>query len=259
MGIYNCILSKDVVIMGFYDEISKYYDYIFPVGQQQIKFISESAGIPPRAILDVACGSGGYSIELAKKGYNVAAVDLEEKMVEMAKQKAESSGAEIRAFACDMRELAQKIKERFDCIFCIGNSIVHIGSAEEITKALSQMNGLLEDDGSLVLQIINYDRILKYGINELPSIRNNEIGLEFVRKYEYNRARNIINFNTTLTVAAGNRKEEFINTVELLPLASSDMRNALEEAGFGNIEFYGDFSGAEYNVDSYMLVVRARR
>jgi 2-polyprenyl-3-methyl-5-hydroxy-6-metoxy-1,4-benzoquinol methylase len=35
----------------------------------------------------VACGTGGYSLELAKQGYNVTAVDLDAEMVEKLKNK----------------------------------------------------------------------------------------------------------------------------------------------------------------------------
>ncbi len=70
--------------MGFYEQISKYYDYIFPAGKEQIDFIETAAGTPPKKVLDIACGSGGYSVALAKDGYSVTAVDLDEKMVESA-------------------------------------------------------------------------------------------------------------------------------------------------------------------------------
>jgi len=62
--------------MGFYEEISKYYDYIFPVGKEQINFITKVAGEGPKSVLDIACGTGGYALELAKQGYAVTAVDL---------------------------------------------------------------------------------------------------------------------------------------------------------------------------------------
>ncbi|MDP4181321.1 MAG: class I SAM-dependent methyltransferase, partial [Bacillota bacterium] len=59
--------------MGFYDEISKYYDYIFPSFEEQLRFINDIAGEPPRSLLDIACGTGSYSIKLAKKGFDITA------------------------------------------------------------------------------------------------------------------------------------------------------------------------------------------
>ena len=253
--------------MGFYDEISKYYDYIFPVGQSQLQFISdaadEAAGSTERnnsaAILDVACGSGGYSVELSRKGYDVTAVDLEEKMIEMARQKAADAGVSIKALTCDMTKLTGNLKGPYDCIFCIGNSIVHLGSIDEITAALTEMRQLLSHKGTLVLQIINYDRVMKYGINELPAIKNDEVGLEFIRKYEHNNNKGVINFNTTLSIGKGRIEETFKNSIELLPLTSDKMEQALKQAGYSDITFFGDFNGITFSDDSYMLVVRAKQ
>ena len=245
--------------MGFYEQISKFYDYIFPVGSSQLDFIRKVSGEPPKEILDVACGSGGYSLELAKYGYHVTAVDADDEMVRLAREKADASGARINALKCDMRDMEGTLNTVYNCVFCIGNSLVHLGSLDEITDVLKQMNTLLPPGGALVLQVINYDRIMKYGVSELPVIRNEDVGLEFVRMYEYLNESGMINFNTVLTVKSGTDTGRFVNTVKLLPLRSADMLEALTDAGYRDIRFYGDFQFSDYNDSSYMLVVKATR
>lgn len=244
--------------MSFYEQISKYYDYIFPVGGTQLNFIKQAAGSPPKKILDVACGSGGYSIELARSGHQLYAIDLDDEMINMAKKNAQKEGLDIRILKCDMREIANTFQDEFDLIFCIGNSIVHLGSLEEILKVLKQMHQRLNDGGTLILQIINYDRIIKFNVNELPIIKNDKIGLEFIRRYQYDRQQGLINFNTVLTVSNEREKEVFENSIKLLPVTRDDMKKALEDAGFNGIEFYGDFNYSPYNDNSFMLVVRAK-
>lgn len=243
--------------MGFYEEISKYYDLVFPVDSEQVKFISECAGQEGNRVLDVACGTGGYAAALAERGYEVAAVDLDAGMVEAAHKKMESRGLNVTVRQADMKALTDTVKSKYKCIFCIGNSIVHLGSDAEILKALQQMQQLLEDSGTLVLQIINYDRILKYGVNELPPIKNPEAGIEFVRKYEYEGDKNSIHFNTVLRVAQEGSEEVFENTVDLIPLRSNKMMELMEKARFRKIQFYGDFSKAPFNDSAYMLVAKA--
>jgi len=245
--------------MGFYEQISKYYDCIFPVGQAQLEFIKQAAGSPPAKVLDVACGSGGYAAELSKAGYTVAAVDIDEKMVEKAKEKVQSENLSADILRCDMKELEKKLSPGFNCIFCIGNSIVHLDSQDEILEALRQMHALMEKGGTLILQIINYDRIIKYKIDELPPIIIEDVNLEFIRKYELSEDGRHIDFNTTLAVDENGEKMEFKNSVKLLPLESRTMHELLEKAGFGNIEFFGDFKQSTYDENSFMLVVRAVR
>lgn len=256
--------------MGFYEQISRYYDYIFPTGGQQLEFIKEAAGPAPCKVLDVACGSGGYSVELARAGYDMTAVDLDDEMVDKAKVNAVQANLNFNVLKGNMLELEKIFPERADsllhspeqkfrCIFCIGNSIVHLGSVDEIGQALLQMHKLLCKGGSLVLQIINYDRIIKYGITELPTIRNADLGLEFIRKYQYIREKGVINFNTTIIVGEDGEKNAFNNSIELLPLQSADMLQLLREAGFVNVDFYGDFKYSPYNDNSFMLVVKATK
>ena len=245
--------------MSFYDRISKYYDYIFPVSQAQVKFISESAGAPPKRLLDVACGSGGYSIELAKAGYSVTGVDLERKMAKMAGEKARSEGVSLDILQCDMLEIEKTLQSKFDCIFCIGNSIVHLPGTREISGVLKQMHALLDDSGALVLQTINYDRIINLRLSGLPTIKDDEIGFEFIRRYEYVEEKGVINFVTTLVTHEDGKREEVKGSIELFPVLMEDMKKMLIDAGFGRIQFYGDFGYAPFDGNSYMLVVKATK
>ena len=242
--------------MGFYEQISKYYDYIFPVGGAQLDLIKSSAGNPPKRLLDVACGSGGYSEALAKSGYSLVSIDLDEKMVKLAGEKAVNGQLDMEVLKCDMGNIADTVPGSFDCIFCIGNSLVHLGSIEEIKESLMQMRTKLLAGGSLLLQIINFDRILKYGISSLPEIEVSEIGLKFTRKYRRDEVSNKIHFDTILTVEGKRDFEKFENSVELLPLKSTELIRLMKEAGFGRVEVYGDFNLSSFTVDSYLLVLK---
>ena len=239
--------------MGFYEEISKYYDNIFPIGNEQIAIIMETAGKPPKAILDVACGTGGYSLELAKQGYLVTAVDIDAKMVEAARDKAKINNVEFNAIQANMLTLTVDLAEKYDLIFCIGNSIVHLGGLNEIEKFLSDVKSLLKVGGSAIFQIINYDRVMKKGITSLPTITDETIGLCFERMYELDRVSGNVLFNTILKV----NNEKIENSIPLYPLLSNDFLNLIKQVGFINIELFGDFKGSKYDTEnSYMTVLR---
>jgi SAM-dependent methyltransferase len=243
--------------MGFYEQIARYYDYIFPTGESQLRFLKESAGAPPRRILDVACGSGGYSVELAKAGYSVTGIDLDDKMIGLAVKRAESSGFEVDFVKCDMLDIGTALSGKFNLIFCIGNSIVHLRNPGEICLALKQVRDRLEGGGNVVLQTINYDRILELKVTALPTIKNEEADIEFIRNYRYDGESNRILFNTVLTTGSMDGRVTFENTIELFPLTSRELLLALKETGFKEVELYGDFCSSPYSSSSYMLVARA--
>jgi len=244
--------------MGFYEQIAPYYEYIFPAGQEQLDFIKKAAGNPPKKLLDAACGTGEYSISLAGCGYEVWAFDLDAEMVRRAEIKAKEKNVNVRLFVADMLILDEMPGTGFDCVFCIGNSIVHLGSKDAILDAIRNMKKKLGRNGALLLQIINFDRILEKGVTSLPTITNSDIGLVFHRNYKRNEETGIIYFDTELIIKNDNCDERFENRVELFPLLSADMRELLQLAGFDSIKFYGGFSGEPYIAgESYLLVAEA--
>lgn len=244
--------------MGFYEQIAPYYDYIFPAGEEQLRFLQKAAGLPPKKILDVACGSGVYSVKLAQSGYKMWATDIDAEMVRLARQKAIDNKVEVKTFISDMQQLDQHISEQFDCIFCIGNSIVHIGSADSILSAVLQMKSRLTPNGKLLLQIINFDRVLAKGVTSLPTIYNQEINLEFKRNYIRDDDRRLIYFDTVLTVNEGNGQNRFENRVELFPLLALSLKEILTKVGFCSINFYGGFNHEPYiSGESFLLVTEA--
>ncbi len=245
--------------MGFYERIAPYYDEIFPAGEEQLEFIRHAAGRPPKRLLDIACGSGTYSVRLAQDGYEVWACDADHKMVELAGRKAASINVPVNVFMSDMLQLDQKIGIKFDSVFCIGNSIVHLGSADQISKAVMQMKGLLNADGTLILQIINFDRILEKGITSLPTISNTEKKLEFKRAYSLDESSGLIHFDTILTVEENDRTTKLENRVDLYPLRARNLQKILDGAGFRSISFFGGFNKETYEpAGSFMLVALAK-
>ncbi len=241
--------------MEFYQQISKYYDLIFPAGDEQVKFLKEVAGNPPKAVLDVACGTGEYSVGLAEQGYQVTAVDRDAKMLEGLQEKVKAKGCALDYLEADMSDMDKKLSFKFNLVFCIGNSLVHLDNMQEIKEFLKKARNMLENDGSLVLQIINFDRIILREIKSLPTIENKTAGLSFERIYDYQKQNNTILFKTKLNVEG----RSFENQVSLYPLRQDELTEALHEAGFKKMKLFGDFNGNEFDkYNSFMLVLWAK-
>ncbi|MDH5752573.1 MAG: class I SAM-dependent methyltransferase [Deltaproteobacteria bacterium] len=82
-------------------------------------------------ILDVPCGPGRLSIDLAARGFRLTGIDRSELFLVEGREKAESSGLEVEWVARDMREL-QGLGP-FAGAFCFGNSFGYFdrnGTAE---------------------------------------------------------------------------------------------------------------------------------
>lgn len=88
-------------------------------------------------VLDAGCGSGRIGGHLASQGHRVVGVDLDPRLIEVAR--AEHPGA--RWFAGDLADLdlpAQGITEGFDAIVCAGNvmTFLHPDTRREVLRRL---------------------------------------------------------------------------------------------------------------------------
>lgn len=242
--------------MEFYQAISKHYDAIFPLGEAQLKLLQEEFG-GKNKILDLACGTGTYALALGAEGFQVYGLDLDASMVAEAKRKAEQGGGKAEFFVADMQDCAKLFSpESFGGIFCIGNSLVHLPSKEHLGTLVKNVFDLLEEGGVFISQIVNYDRVLHYGITELPVIHNRQAGVRFIRKYKYNEEHRRIIFSGTLEVEG---EKPVTNSVTLLPLLKDEMIAMHQEAGFKQIETFGGFRREPFTLDTQALVVVARK
>ncbi|WP_147534742.1 class I SAM-dependent methyltransferase [Bacillus marasmi] len=241
--------------MSFYQQLHQYYDLLFPANFAQIDFIENNCQVGSR-MLDIAAGTGNQAILFAKRGFEVTATDSEADMVAKMIEKAKLENIPLQALVLPMEKIEQLATSSFDVITCIGNSIVHLPSLEAIRLMINDVYKMLENDGTFIIQTVNYDKIIAEQIKELPLITKPD-GIQFQRTYEFSGEK--ILFTGKLTVEVNGGTESFENTVELYPLQSYELISVLQEAGFSEISLYGDFTGNEYTSSSPAIVVVAKK
>lgn len=215
----------------FYKEICKYYEDIFPLNKIQIDFLKNAS--LGKDYLDIGCATGLVAKHLEIAGKNLTCIDLENTMIEKAKEKG------LNASVKNMLNL--DFKNKFDLCYCIGTTIAHLNSLNEIYKFLDQIPNILKENGKLVLQWVNFSPFIvknEYFLGDLPTLGET---VKFTRNYY--RQDDKIKFNTILTTDDG----VFENTQLLVPLLSSDIVPYLEKLGF-EISIYGDFKGSNFNI-----------
>ena len=249
--------------MAFYQEFNRYYDDIFPVKPGKVEFLRDSfAGLPDGAsLLDIGCGTGGYTIEMRREGFKPVGIDYELAMLDRARDKTVAEDLSIEYKKLDMRDLDLFYsKPYFSGVYSLGTVLVHLSNEQEISTMIKKINRVMHKGGNLVVQIVNYDRVLDNKVDSLPTITNEEAGVEFIRHYE-TMADGRINFRTELIVNKGTDAEEvYENSVPLYPLRSREFVGLLEDNGFAEIETFGNFKGAEFEPDqSFPLIIRATK
>lgn len=241
--------------MDFYSIISEYYNYIFPFNPTQVDFIKKSfPNLHQNSFLDIGCATGDLSMQLAPLSKGVNGIDLDRKMIRKAEKAKKLESENLQFFTLDMLHLEAHFGVyAFDGVLCFGNTLVHLESKKQILNFLSQCKAVLNNKGKLLLQIINYDRILDQNIDHLPTIDNDTIS--FVRRYTFNKKTNLIEFNTTLTIKKTNKTVE--NNISLSPIRKAELEELMVEVGFTEFNYFGNFKGDPFTENSIPLIVEA--
>ena len=116
---------------------------------------------PKARILDCSCGIGVFATSLAKLGYEVSGSDGSPGMIEQAVLVARNAGLEVPLTCSTWQDLPVRFTDRFDVVFCLGNSIGHTADSEEMLRSLEGMRAVLRDGGKLVIQSRNWEQLRK--------------------------------------------------------------------------------------------------
>lgn len=240
--------------MTFYQQIAPYYHHIFKINLAQISFVQDKIPNKLAKVLDIGCGIGTLSFEVANYYDKIIGVDLDAEMIKYATENFKNSLNSVAFYQVGMLDIAKKFdKNSFDGIICFGNTLVHLDSFTEVKEFLIQSKTVLKPSGKLLLQIVNYNQILAKKIKNLPLIENDEILFE--RKYNYLEVENRMEFKTVLTVKSS--QEKLDNSVVLLPILQAELGQLLQETGIQNCNFYGNFNQEPYTIESPALIIEA--
>lgn len=236
----------------FYTSIADYYDYIFPLKPQQVELSLSLLNNPPESrLLDFGCATGRFASAMAEKAVAVTAFDPDEKMICGAGCKNELDP--VQFYVGDLQSLPPQLPS-FDLITCFGNTLAHL-NADELLVDLKNCHSRLAPNGKMLIQILNYEYILKERVIDLPLIDNETV--RFERSYSYETLPDSISFITRLLLK---KKMTVIdNQISLYPHTRNDMQEALVSAGFSDTKFYGDLKLSPETGSQLPLVIIASK
>lgn len=105
----------------------------------------------PELILDMACGTGSLTLELAKRGYDMIGVDMSSDMLSCAMEKSAQAGLSPLWVCQDMREF--ELYGTVDAILCTMDSLNYITSAEDMKRVFSLAKNYLNPEGLFIFDM----------------------------------------------------------------------------------------------------------
>jgi SAM-dependent methyltransferase len=147
---------------GYFDEtfVDIYRDFLTPERtEREIQGLREMVPLPPDAeILDLACGWGRHSVELARSGFKVTGLDWSRTLLARAKKRAEAAGVSVDFVQGDMREIPWT--GRFDAVLSLYSSLGYFLSDEEDLRVLRGARDALKPGGVFVMETMHRDHIV---------------------------------------------------------------------------------------------------
>lgn len=239
----------------FFDNISSFYDGMisFKAALERRKsilgkFLNDSM----HTAADLGAGSGLDSLSLALSGLSVTAFDQSEGMLEKARSNASDIGLDVQFVKSSIDKINKKFFIRFDIAFSLGNTLANL-SPERLPRALKKMRLVLIENGTAVLQVLNYSRILKEN-NRIINVTemNGEV---YVRFYDF--LPEGLNFNI-FRFKKDKPSERSLYTTSLYPHTKEVFQKLLKDAGFRKIKFYGSLGLQKFEkYNSKDLVITA--
>jgi 2-polyprenyl-3-methyl-5-hydroxy-6-metoxy-1,4-benzoquinol methylase len=139
---------NDAFFQGRYKEV---WRQIIPAGltEAETDLIEDVAALKPgAAVLDIMCGYGRHSLELAKRGYKVTALDIEADYISEINARAKEAGVSIQTIQGSvMKDLPVG---NFDAVICMGNSFAFFPE-EDVKTLLARLASILKPGGTLVI------------------------------------------------------------------------------------------------------------
>ena len=220
---------------------------------------------PAKRILELGSGTGEHARYLASKGFDVTGVDSSESMIEKSLEAAE--GGDSRFVQGDISSIGSLVSGDFGAAICLGNTLPHLRGWKEIASLADGLRSVLLPESPLIVQILNYDRIIRRKERFLPlDFRPDPDGpdtIVYLRLMDPRDDGTVVFVPSTLRLnSASEEPLELIGSrrVELHGWRRGELEAILGERGFDAFEAFGSFDRAPFDADeSRDLILVARR
>ncbi len=205
--------------------------------------------VPGKRVLDLCCGPGRHSVELARRGMRVTGVDRTRSYLRRARRKAARAGLEVEFVEQDMREPLGC--DRFDVAINMFTSFGYFEAPSDDLRVLANLRQALAPGGVLLIDTVGKEYVARTWKNrdwaELPE------GGFLLQERRLSQGWSWIE-NRWVLIRDGD-VEEF--TIGHRLYAASELVTLLESVGFGPVQVFGSLDGDPYDENGQRLVLVA--
>jgi SAM-dependent methyltransferase len=219
--------------------------------QEEVTNIISLLKISPGSfVLDLCCGPGRHSLELARRGFSVIGVDRTKTYLEKARKQAEIEGLKVEFIQEDMRSFCKP--NTFDVAINLFTSFGYFEDIDDDKKVITNVYRSLKNRGVFLIDIMGKEVLARIFRERDWYEVNNIIVLE-----ERKICRNWSWIENRWIMIKDGKMEEY--KISLRLYSAAELTALLNDCGFNAIEVYGDLMGAPYDHTAKRLVLVAHK
>ena len=208
---------------------------------------------PPReaSVLDLACGPGRHSIELARRGYQVTGIDRTSPYIEEARRRAVESAVDAEFVVADMRSFVRP--EAFDLAINLFSSFGYFEDEEDHRRVIRNVHASLRPGGRLIVEIVGREpiamRFRPEGVTRYPD------GTVIVEE------RRIVDGWRYIDSTWTRISDGVVSTynIRMRLYGAFDLTALLQDCGFNEVDVFGSLDGTPYDLTARRLIAVARK
>ena len=187
-------------------------------------------------IVELGCGTGSFTLNMAKRGYDIIGIDMSSDMLDIARKKTASEGLDVMYLEQDMREL--DLYCTCGTVLSVCDSVNYLLEDDDVIGTFKLVNNFLFPNGVF---IFDFNTLHKYRdvIGDVMIAENRE-DCSFIWDNYYHEEEHINEYDLTIFAKCG-EGDVFKRSVEThyqRGYTLEEMKSFVEKSGFKFIACY---------------------
>lgn len=233
--------------------------------RREVSFITRNLGLRTGArILDLGCGYGRHTIELASRGYNVTGLDYSPTFLRIAREEIQRSKVRATFIRGDMRSF--RSRTHFDAVINMFTSFGYFESEKDHVRVLQSVGRVLKPRGGFLIDVNNSIALLIRFLRAHKPLRRSE-QLTGTEKHRLSNGL-LVSTSHRLDVDSwrwkmmrtwkeNGKQRNYETRVRLFSLP--ELTHLLSDCSMQVENTWGDFDGSPFIWNSPRLIVLARK
>lgn len=223
--------------------------------KSQVDGVERFLKMEPRSrVLDLACGAGRQTLELARRGHRVLGMDCQEAALAEARNSARNERLTVHFLKGDPRQIPYRAE--FDAVVNLFSSFGGFPAERDDLKTLECVRKSLKPGGKLLIDLLNKEWLMRHFEPNFWEQGEDGKGSVVLDQISFNFETGRLDNHRTIVGKDGARRPSFVS---MRVYTLTEIRRLIAQAGLEYRQAWGGFDGSSYGMDSPRMIVLAVR